>query len=244
MRRKAGTRATGLRGLIHNIRRSRGDTRGLTLSEPVIVILLLAIFGTFATVQIVFYRGEGQKTVARVNLESAVLAAESVHNFSAAAEFDSATIAADIQRVSPELAVTLHEDQVSIDSAQKGGVGICSDVNHTTPSDCTTAGGTWTAGSPMASGAMAVMVNTGAITGGTGATAYTIDANDALWLLNRSENGDTYCAFVVAEIEGDTANSGTWYDARLSENSAATCGAGPSVTSFPTGLQRSIPDPS
>ena len=266
MRRKAttaGTRPKGLRGLIHDIRRSRGDTRGLTLSEPVIVILLIVLFSTAAVVAIVFFRGEGQKTVARVNLEAAVLAAKSVHNFSTDSMFGS-TIAADLARVSPELDIDEVTSKSDADDVQRGATtaAVCSDTAHTTESACTTAGETWTpasSGTPQEPADMAVIVTDLDITGTvsslpehTGTAPWTIRAGDALWLLNRSDNGDTYCAFVVVEIEGDTTPSGTWYAANLAENAnPATCGADPSATTFPSNLSagsasdlaRGIPDP-
>ena len=162
------------------------------------VILVVAILATGGFIAIQRIRGGAQSSVAKTNLSTAVTALVTAHGIEQDGKFDAATAA--------DLAIHLS--------------GFVEDLTVvampvTTP---TTKGWEWT----LADNAVAVTSNLG---DDISATAWKVSANDAVWLVTRAEDGDTYCAMVVLEIAGDTSYAGTRYDAAKSDSNIATCGA-------------------
>ena len=244
-----------MRTMLKRLRARRQDDEGLTLSEPIIVILLLVLFGTAAVVAILFFRGRGETTVARNNIEQAQIAAESLHNFSSTGQFP-ANIEARLTQVVPEVTFTALGAGNHNDADRAAATGHClvgpSGGPPATTSTLAPTAGTCSSG-----------VLTGAVTGGfpgpdelfvrvLGDLTWrgeSVASGDALLLQIRAANGDTYCTVVIPESRGG-GNAigidavGTWHDAHLSGGDIANCGsvAGAAVT-LPTNLRRgSFPD--
>lgn len=229
----------------------RGDDSGLTLSEPIIVILLIVIFGALAAAAIVFFQRQGQTTVARANLESAILAAETAHNFSPNTSLvDDAFAIGRMQPVVPDLAFRAHAATPAAGPPVVGNNGATG-LHQTlcTPS-----------GADCAPGPQDVFVEVSGttITRNLGADATfgteQVAAGDAVVLQVRAENGDTYCAVAVLEsriVPGSAALPagattellGTRYGGAGETATAAGCGAGAALTAADVlALTREIPD--
>lgn len=236
----------------HNdgLSRRDNDDSGLTLSEPIIVILLLVLFGGIAVAAIVFFQRQGQTTVARANLEAAVLAAETTHNFSSNSSFGTTTEAIrSMGRVTPDIVFLPHNSTVSHTQGHNGPTGLT--INAAGVADSSGSAG------PPGPEYVFVEVNDAAIdrkqsdnaaTCGSTDDCEKVAVGDAILLQIRAENGDTYCAVVVAEsrLIGSTAEAslaGTRYDADQETEGPATCGGTAfDATATVLALTRTIPD--
>ena len=185
----------------------RGDDSGLTLLEMLAVILVVAILATGAFIAIQRIRGGAQSSVAKSNLAVAVTAVVTAHGIEQDGKLPPAAgIAAHLNGFMEDLtAKPYHRDSATEVKGWQWDNGPLPNEVH-------------------------VALNAGAIDDASSAKAWGVAEHDAVWLITKAEDGDTYCAFVVLEIAGDTSPGGTRYDAALSEMDVATCGLGAAAT--------------
>ena len=183
---------------LNRLRRARRDDSGLTLLEMLAVILVVAILATGGFIAIQRIRGGAQSSVAKTNLNTAVTALVTAHGIE-----QDGQLPADID---------VHLDSFLEDLAAEPYERPTTEVK----------GWQWASG-PQPNEVF-VALNTGPIADGASTPRWGVAAHDAVWLITKAEDGDTYCALVVLEISGATEPGGTRYDAAKSDNDVATCG--------------------
>lgn len=198
-----------LRRTLDKIRlRSPGkDDSGLTLLEMLAVILVVAILATGGFIAIQRIRGGAQSSVAKTNLSTAVTAVVTAHGVQQDGQFDTAGFAGHLNGFLEDLTAVAYN-----------GTDVIAGYK----------GWQWTGATAPAPNQVAVAINDTAIPDAS--NAWGVGIGDAVWLITRAEDGDTYCALVVLEIAGDTEKGGTRYDAALSESDVATCGLDAATT--------------
>ena len=212
-------------------RRLRADERGISVESVLIGILLVAALATVAVFAIRWATNLGQTTVARSNLEVAAAAAVTQHGVSLSGEFDHERI----ENIVPELEFVEADDAIA-DLVGKAG----------TPGQLGREG-------DLAAGQVAYHEGTATeVAIASGSDPY-VEHGDVMWLFTRGENGDTYCAVVIAEVRGtDQTAVGTWFDGYPADDAFPAGGsvdicryqtsAHIAVSTIHTGLSRALPD--
>ena len=193
------------RRMLDRVRLPWRDDSGLTLLEMLAVILVVAILATGGFIAIQRIRGGAQSSVAKTNLSTAVTALVTAHGVQQDGQLPaSATLADHLNAFVEDLTVVAYD-----------GTGVATGYQ----------GWQWATNGPAANEVF-VATNDTAINDANSPGTWSIAPRDAVWLITKAEDGDTYCTLVVLEISGDTEKGGTRYDAALSDSPIATCGLG------------------